>query len=98
VFSIGGAPSAQTIPNYLAKITGTQPVGAAQSWTIPLTPGYWLDGAVSHANIGNVPSQIQYLLNASKTEYADQFNFEEDWKLLTMARKRFTSLSALCAG
>jgi hypothetical protein len=84
VYSIGGAPAAQTIPNYLAKLTGTQPIGAAQSWTIPLTPGYWLDGAVSMAKIQDVPSQIDYLINASKTEYADQFNFQEDWKLLTL--------------
>jgi len=91
VFSIGGASDAFTLANLL-KYYNPKIQGAAQSWTLPLEPGAWLNGAVSHASVQDCPSQVTYLVNQLKTTYNKTVNFEQDWKLLTL----FIGANNLC--
>jgi len=83
VYSIGGAPGAMTIANWLA-FYNPKVAGAAQSWTWPLTTGAWLDAGVSMGKVQDCPSQIDYLVQQLTGPYSSQINFEEDWKLLTL--------------
>jgi len=91
VFSIGGASDAFSLFNNIKKYNGNVQ-GAATTWTWPLTKGWQLNGAVSHASVQNVPDQINYLINQLKTTYASTVNFQDDWKLLTL----FIGANNLC--
>jgi len=91
VFSIGGVEHALTIPKFL-EFYNPDIKGAAMGETKPLQPGGWLDGAVSHASVQDVPSQIDYLVNTTKTKYKNEIDFENDWKLLTI----FIGANNLC--
>jgi small subunit ribosomal protein S29e/phospholipase B1 len=91
VFSIGGASDAFTLLNNIKKYNPAVQ-GEATTWTLPLTKGGQLDGAVSHASVQNVPEQVDYLVNQLKTTYASKVNFQDDWKLLTL----FIGANNLC--
>jgi len=91
VFSIGGAEDAMSLANWF-QFYNPNLVGAAQTWTYPLTPGSWLDGAVSGARVEQVPAQLDYLLGQLTTTYASQIDFVNDWKLLTI----FIGANNLC--
>lgn len=92
VFSIGGVHDAYTIFKFIEHFN-PKVVGGAMGPTIPLTKGKWLDGAVSHASVQDVPAQIDYLVNTLKTEYAKEVDFQNDWKLLTI----FIGANNLCS-
>lgn len=83
VFANGGEPGAFTLGNILAQYNPNIQ-GRATTWTWPLTPGWALNAAVSHASVQDTPSQVQYLVTQLKTTYAQTVNFEEDWKILTI--------------
>lgn len=83
VFSIGGAPGAFTLAN-IVKHYNPDLQGAAQSWTIPLVKGAWLDAGVSMAKVQDCPNQVDFLVNTMKTNYKDTIDFQNDWKLLTL--------------
>jgi hypothetical protein len=68
-YATGGAEGAFTLANILKRYNANLQ-GASQSWTWPLTPGAWLDGAVSHASVQNTPSQVAYLVDQLKTTYS----------------------------
>jgi len=100
VFSVGGDEyisdfentKAITIPNIL-KLYNPNLQGQATGETEPFTPGSYLDGAIVEAKIGDIPPQIQYLVNTLKSaEYAGTIDFQNDWKLLTL----FIGANNLC--
>jgi len=91
VFSIGGVKDAYTLTSFLRNYN-EDIMGGAMGPTIPLTKGKWLDGAVSHASVQDVPAQLSYLVNTSKTEYK-KLDWENDWKLLTI----FIGANNLCS-
>jgi len=82
-FATGGASGAFTLANIMQRYSPNIQ-GSSQWWTWPLTPGAYLNGAVSHASVQNTPSQVAYLVNQLQTTYASTVNFKEDWKLLTV--------------
>jgi len=65
VFANGGEPGAFTLGNILAQYNPNIQ-GRATTWTWPLTPGWALNAAVSHASVQDTPSQVAYLVSQLK--------------------------------
>jgi len=83
VYSIGGDEQAATVPNWL-KTYSPNVQGIATGITLPLSRGAWLDAAVSAAQVQDLTSQVQYLVQTMQTTYSSTINFKDDWKVLTL--------------
>jgi len=107
VFSIGGDPGQFTLPNFLMNYNPNI-TGASVGWSFPFDAITWinnsiiqpwdapvthLNGAQSHAQINQVPSQIDYITEQILTTYNETINMEEDWKIMTI----FIGANNLCS-
>jgi len=91
VYSIGAAPGAKTIFNYLHGTYNKEAVGGATGTTLPMTKGAQLDAAVSGAKIEGSLDQLNYLIKTLQQSYKS-VDFNNDWKLLTI----FMGANNLC--
>jgi len=94
VFSTGAASAAFTIFNNFKKYSPSV-AGGSESWTWPHPSGVgaWLNAAVSHSSVQDLPSQVDFLVSQLQTVYKGKVDFNNDWKLLTI----FIGANNLCS-